>query len=103
MASPLERNWSNMGWAPLAKSPNWASQITRELGSCMEYPSSKPSTPNSLRALLDTVNCLGCWPILTWSKGMYLVPVFWSCSTACLWVKVPLSTSWPLSLTWFPS
>ena len=40
-------NWSMITWAPLAKSPNWASQIVSARGSVIEFPYSKPSTPNS--------------------------------------------------------
>ena len=36
LASPEDRNWSKMICAPLAKSPNCASQITRELGFSIE-------------------------------------------------------------------
>src|SRR4249920_1557800 len=32
-ASPAAMNWSIMTCAPLAKSPNWASQITRRIAS----------------------------------------------------------------------
>ena len=39
----------------LWKSPNWASQQTREFGLLAEKPRSNPSTANSLRELLHTV------------------------------------------------
>ena len=35
-ASPEEMNWSIMIWAPLAKSPNWASQSVSAFGSASE-------------------------------------------------------------------
>ena len=41
--------------ALLWKSPNWASQQTREFGLLAEKPRSNPSTANSLRELLHTV------------------------------------------------
>lgn len=44
-----------MIWAPLKKSPNWASHITRLLGWSMLMPYSNPSTASSDRALL--ANC----------------------------------------------
>lgn len=59
----------------------------------MEYPSSKPSTPNSESEELETVHCPGFWPPYTWLSGTYLSPLFWSCSTAWRWEKVPRSTS----------
>ena len=37
-----EMNSSTMVWAPLAKSPNWASQSTSASGRSTEYPYSKP-------------------------------------------------------------
>ena len=45
-------NWSIMVWAPLAKSPNWASHTTRAVGLAMAYPNSKPSTAYSLSSEL---------------------------------------------------
>ncbi len=32
LLSPLVMNWSMMAWATLAKSPNWASHMTRASG-----------------------------------------------------------------------
>ena len=32
LSSPLIMNWSMITWAPLAKSPNWASQIASIFG-----------------------------------------------------------------------
>ena len=55
--------------ALLWKSPNWASQTTRELGLLIEKPSSKPSTANSLRELLHTVYL--AWFSDTWDSGLY--------------------------------
>ena len=40
-------NWSMITWAPLAKSPNCASQMTRLRGSAELKPYSKPSTAAS--------------------------------------------------------
>src|SRR5690606_5188726 len=40
-------NWSIMVWAPLAKSPNWASQTVRAWGLAMAYPYSNPKTAYS--------------------------------------------------------
>ena len=34
--SPEAMNWSITTWAPLAKSPNWASHNTSALGSAVE-------------------------------------------------------------------
>ena len=36
LRSPDEMNWSITTWAPLAKSPNWASHSTSVLGSARE-------------------------------------------------------------------
>jgi hypothetical protein len=47
LVSPELMNWSITTCAPLAKSPNCASQITRALGSALEKPYSKPSTASS--------------------------------------------------------
>ena len=90
--------------AELAKSPNCASHITSELGFSSEYPSSNPSTPNSLSDELETVKKLGCLlSPYTERSGTHLAPVFWSCRSACLWLNVPRSTSCPLRRTWLPS
>ena len=45
--SALAINWSIITWAPLTKSPNWASHNTSALGEAIAYPYSNPSTPNS--------------------------------------------------------
>ena len=42
--SALAMNWSMMTWAPLAKSPNWASQTTSRCGSALAMPYSNPTT-----------------------------------------------------------
>lgn len=55
--SPLEIYVSMMIWAPLKKSPNWASQIMRLLGCSMLIPYSKPSTASSDKALF--ASCIG--------------------------------------------
>ena len=47
LRSDEEMNWSMMTWAPLVKSPNWASHMTSELGAAREKPCSKPSTASS--------------------------------------------------------
>lgn len=52
--------------------------------------------------LLLTVNISSSWFIITWSRGQYFSPVFWSCNTEWRWLKVPRSTSCPLSRTWLP-
>ena len=65
LASPAATNWSMITWAPLAKSPNWASQIASALGSAMEWPYSNPSTPASERRLSASL-------ILAWSGLMLL-------------------------------
>ena len=36
LRSPEEMNWSITTWAPLAKSPNWASHMTSAFGSASE-------------------------------------------------------------------
>ena len=36
LRSPEEMNWSKTTWAPLAKSPNWASHSTSAFGSASE-------------------------------------------------------------------
>jgi hypothetical protein len=56
--SPLAIKLSIMMAAPFAKSPNWAYHITSELGLVIEYPYSKPKTPNSLRWLLVILTVL---------------------------------------------
>ena len=47
-------------WAPLAKSPNWASHMVSVLGSVSEKPYSKPSTASSESAESSTSKC--AWP-----------------------------------------
>ncbi|SST09296.1 Uncharacterised protein [Acinetobacter baumannii] len=49
LLSPLVMNWSMTTWAPLAKSPNWASQITSEFGVVVAKPYSNASTASSER------------------------------------------------------
>ena len=66
--SPELMNWSMMTWAPLAKSPNWASQITRQRGSARLRPYSNPSTPASDSGLSTISIC--AWPARTWLSGM---------------------------------
>ena len=44
---PATMNWSTTIWAPLTKSPNWASQRTSASGAAIEYPYSKPSAAYS--------------------------------------------------------
>ena len=60
LRSPEEMNWSITTWAPLAKSPNWASHRVRVLGSASEKPYSKPSTASSDRAESSTSKW--AWP-----------------------------------------
>ncbi len=60
LRSPDEMNWSISTWAPLAKSPNWASQSVRVFGSASEKPYSKPSTASSDSAESSTSKC--AWP-----------------------------------------
>lgn len=55
---PPEMNVSKMIWAPLKKSPNWASQRGSNLGLSMLIPYSNPRTASSDNGLL-----------LTWCKG----------------------------------
>ena len=38
LRSPDEMNWSITTWAPLEKSPNWASHKVRTSGCVREYP-----------------------------------------------------------------
>lgn len=47
---------SKIIWAPLKKSPNWASQIGSSFGCAILIPYSKPSTASSDSALLHTWN-----------------------------------------------
>lgn len=47
LSCPQEINWSMIGWAVLAKSPNWASQRTRQFGSTWLKPTSNPTTITS--------------------------------------------------------
>ena len=55
LRSPDEMNWSITTWAPLAKSPNCASQMVRVFGSASEKPYSKPSTASSDSAEFDAL------------------------------------------------
>lgn len=56
LVSPEAIKLSIIIYAPLAKSPNYASQITNTLGLAIEYPYSKPSTPYSLKCELLALN-----------------------------------------------
>src|SRR5690606_3748038 len=38
LSSAADRYWSKIIWAPLLKSPNWASQMVNVLGFAMAYP-----------------------------------------------------------------
>jgi len=70
LPSPEEMKVSTMICAPLKKSPNCASQITRCFGLSMLKPYSNPSTASSLNGLLATWNneqqrggkWVDCWP-----------------------------------------
>ena len=88
-----------MIWAPFAKSPNWAYQITKEFGLVIEYPYSKPRTPYSLKWLFETLTLFD----IDFKKVYFGTSRFWSLIKACLWEKVPLSTSCPDSLNSYPS
>lgn len=43
LSCPQEINWSMIGWAVFAKSPNWASHRTRQFGSTWLKPTSNPT------------------------------------------------------------
>jgi len=64
LASPDDRNWSITTCAPLAKSPNCASQMSSVIGSAVEYPYSKPITASSLSSesmmVTDSGFCTSC-------------------------------------------
>ena len=50
VGAPAATYWSMIAWALLAKSPNWASQITSAVPAApRENPYSKPRTAASLR------------------------------------------------------
>ena len=95
--SPEAMNWSITTCAPLAKSPNWASQIVRVLGSTKLYPYSNPRTANSDKKL-STISKFFCLLEILF-KGIYLELSIWFLKTECLWLNVPLPESWPTSLT----
>ena len=56
--SPHPTYVSNTIWAPLKKSPNWASHSTRLRGLSTDMPYSKPRTASSDRGLL----AISRWP-----------------------------------------
>ena len=93
LASPLEMNWSTIVWAPLAKSPNCASQRrappalpsssrTRSRRSCTPRAAScRPrTTPRALEALHRDLEL----------AGAHVVKTRWRCE------NVPRSESWPV-------
>mmetsp|Transcript_13407 Transcript_13407/g.18543 ORF Transcript_13407/g.18543 Transcript_13407/m.18543 type:complete len:219 (+) Transcript_13407:1032-1688(+) len=96
------KNWSMITCAPLEKSPNCASHSTNWSSVSWLYPSSNPSTPNS-ESGEDMIEAAAGWFGVMLLSGVYVSPVFWSCRTACRWLKVPRSESCPLSLTCTPS
>ena len=99
--SPEEINWSIITCAPLAKSPNWASQIVRVFGSTKLYPYSNPKTASSDKKLSTISNFFWFFDMLF--KGIYLELSIWSLKTECLWLKVPLPESCPTNRTGKPS
>ena len=100
MASPVATNWSTMPCALLAKSPNCASHSTSAAGpESTLNPYSNPITACSESGELHTRN-LSWSPRPMLSIGLTGLDVLEQYSTECLWLKVPRSTSWPLSRTW---
>ncbi len=67
LASPEAMNWSITTWAPLAKSPNWPSQMSRVFGSVVEKPYSNAITASSLSSESITVACSGV--STSWRSG----------------------------------
>lgn len=89
-------------WAPLAKSPNWASHIVKASGLLIEYPYSYPKAAYSERCEFPICTNWSCPSLIKFFKKQYFYPVVWSTTTACLWENVPLSTSCPLNLIGYP-
>lgn len=94
-----------MIWAPLKKSPNWASQIQRRFGVSQETPISNPRTANSDRDefAISSFPCLDEACLVMRFRGIIVRSVFWSTSITCLWEKVPRPTSCPEIRTLYPS
>jgi hypothetical protein len=67
LRSPEEMNWSMTTCAPLAKSPNCASQITSAFGSAVEKPYSKPSTASSDNS--ESITTKSPWSLLMLDSG----------------------------------
>lgn len=103
LASPLTMQLSIIICAPFAKSPNCASQMTRQLGLWMDYPYSKPSTAYSLKSVLTMVKVLTLEVVFTLWNRFSSSLVDWSHVMACRCEKVPLFTSCPDRRTRVPS
>ena len=94
-------NWSKITCAPLAKSPNCASQITSDRGSTSEYPYSKPTHAHSVSGELKISK--RPFAPLRWRSAHHSSPVSWSKTAAWRWLKVPRFTSCPVMRTTSPS
>lgn len=116
-----------MIWAPLKKSPNWASQMIKFLGFSTDMPYSNPKTASSDKGLFAISNwphstgkygrlstlSLSIFQVVTpsfWSfislNGMNISFEAWSTNMAWRWAKVARPTSCPLNLTlnpWYKS
>ena len=96
-------NWSMMTWAPLAKSPNWASHRTSVFGR-VERVAELEAEHGRLgeQAVVDARTAPGLGA--RWLQRRRTARRCWRrSSTACRWLKVPRRLSWPLSRTGVPS
>ncbi len=94
LRSPEEMNWSISTWAPLAKSPNWASHRTRVLGSASEIAVLEAQHRLFGQRRVDHLELRlvrrGCG-----SAGCSRSSVVWSMIAEWRWLKVPRTLSWP--------
>ena len=95
-------NWSMITWAPLAKSPNWASHMISMLR-LVERVAVVEAEHGRLgeQAVVDAE--LGLVGAEVVERDVRARRSWLSTSTACRWLNVPRRLSWPLSRTGVPS
>jgi hypothetical protein len=93
LASPEAMNWSITTWAPLAKSPNWASQITSSFGFGRRVAVFEGQHGFFGQHGVDQTGTAPAFVLQVLQRHVgALHPSFsrfWSCSTAWRWKKVP--------------
>ena len=93
-------NWSMITCAPLAKSPNCASQSTGGPQAPLGVAELEAQAGRlRQRAVVDSIGACAREML----DGEKVWPVFASCSTMWRWLNVPRSTSWPVMRIGTPS